>query len=106
MSRLREQYEKKLGIWFDDKGDQLKSFLKNVDSYDELKKILAPSFAIASLAVTNFHKKPNMILRDVQKLTGIAMINGDIAELGTGEGGELAYAKRAAGYSAGLVGDA
>lgn len=86
---LRLLYENKLKMWFSDKTEQLKLALKDVDSYQELMKISAPSFALASLALSSFHKKPNMILRDVQKMTGITISEGDIAELSSGEGKTL-----------------
>ena len=88
-SNVRELYENRIKVWFNDKTEQLKAALKNVDSYEDLMKISNPSFALASLALTSFHKRPRMILRDVQKLTGIAISEGDIAELSSGEGKTL-----------------
>lgn len=88
-SNVREIYENRLKVWFKDKTEQLKLALKDVDSYEDLMKISNPSFALASLALTSFHKRPRMILRDVQKLTGIAISEGDIAELSSGEGKTL-----------------
>ena len=88
-SKLREKYQEKLKIWFDDKTDQLKSTLVRDAKYEDIKKIETPAFALASLAITVFHQRPNMILRDVQKLTSLALNEGDIAELGTGEGKTL-----------------
>ena len=87
--KLREYYESKLKMWFSDKTDQIKSSIKDVDSYQELMGVRSPAFALASLALTAFHKRPNMVLRDVQKMTGIAISEGDIAELSSGEGKTL-----------------
>ncbi len=86
---LRIQYENKLKYWFSDKTSQLKKALTDVDSYQELMNLSVPAFALASLALSSFHKKPNMVLRDVQKMTGIAISEGDIAELSSGEGKTL-----------------
>ena len=87
---LQEQYEKKLKIWFADKTEQLKNSIKDKNSYKDVISILPVAFALASLATTAFHKRPNMVLRDVQKMAGVALCEGDIAELGTGEGKTLA----------------
>ena len=87
--QLREVYETRLKMWFSDKTKQLKAQLEDVDSYEQLMKISAPAFALASLALTAFHKRPNMKLRDVQKMTGLAVSEGDIAELSSGEGKTL-----------------
>lgn len=87
---LQEQYEKKLKIWFADKTEQLKNSINDKNSYKDLISILPVAFALASLATTVFHKHPNMVLRDVQKMAGVAMCEGDIVELGTGEGKTLA----------------
>ena len=85
----RQAYEEALKVWFTKKTIELKKRLRDVNSYEELERILPEAYALASLALTAFHKLPNMILRDVQKLTGIALAEGDIAELGTGEGKTL-----------------
>ena len=87
--QIRVEYENRLKLWFSDKTAQLKAALPNVDSYQDLMKINTPAFALASLALTSFHKKPNMVLRDVQKMAGIVMSEGDIAELSSGEGKTL-----------------
>ena len=86
---LRIEYEYRLSKWFNSKTLQLKKALKDKDSYTDLLNISVPSFALASLALTAFHKKPNMVLRDVQKMTAIAISEGDIAELSAGEGKTL-----------------
>jgi len=54
-SLLKEKYEQKLKIWFDDKTDQLKSTLSRDSTYEDIKKIEKPSFALATLAITAFH---------------------------------------------------
>ena len=89
-SALKQKYEEKLKIWFDDKTDQLKNTLDFRSNSNDVERIVNPSFALASLAVTCFHQRPNMVLRDVQKLASLALNDGDIAELGTGEGKTLA----------------
>lgn len=86
---LRQIFEEKVKIWFHDKTEQLKLAIKDVDSYIDLMKVSNPAFALASLALSTFHKRPNMILRDVQKMTGLAISEGDIAELAAGEGKTL-----------------
>lgn len=86
---LKVIFEEKLKKWFKSKTEEIKRAIKDVNSYDEVERMLPPSYALASLALTAFHKRPNMILRDVQKLTGIAISEGSIAELGTGEGKTL-----------------
>ncbi len=87
---LKKAYEDKLKMWFKDKTTQIKNAIKDKDNYDDVIRVLPPAYALASIALTTFHKHPNMILRDVQKMTGIAISEGDIAELGTGEGKTLA----------------
>ncbi len=86
---LRNEYERRLKKWFSSKTEQLKSAIVDKDSYPDLIRITAPTYALASLALTSFHKKPRMILRDVQKMTGIVISEGDIAELSAGEGKTL-----------------
>lgn len=87
--KLREEFENRLKVWFSDKTEQLRSSIKDVNNYNDIEKIMPSSFALASLALTSFHKNPNMILRDVQKMSGIAISEGSITELGTGEGKTL-----------------
>lgn len=86
---LKQKFENRLKMWFSDKTEQLRRAIKDVNNYDEVEKIMPSSFALASLALTCFHKNPNMILRDVQKMAGIAISEGSITELGTGEGKTL-----------------
>ena len=87
--QLKLKYEKALKTWFSKKTEELRKKIKNVDSYEEIERIMPEAYALASLALTAFHTRPRMILRDVQKLTGIAISEGSIAELGTGEGKTL-----------------
>ena len=87
--KLMNQYEAILKRWFSERTEAIRDNIKDVNSYDDVNKELPRAYALASLALTAFHKRPNMILRDVQKLTGIAISEGDIAELGTGEGKTL-----------------
>ena len=86
---LRATYVEKLTNWFSNKTTQIKSALSDKSSYESLERVLPPAFALASLALTSFHRKPNMILRDTQKMAGIVMSRGDIAEIGSGEGKTL-----------------
>ncbi len=88
--KLREEFGEKVSAWFKDKTATIKSKINDVNNYDDVEKALPPAFALASLALTSFHNRPNMILHDVQKLAGIAISEGSIAELGTGEGKTLA----------------
>ncbi len=87
---LMNKFESILQEWFSNKTAIIRSSIKNVDSYEDVSRVLPQAYALASLALTAFHKRPNMILHDVQKLTGIAISEGSIAELGTGEGKTLA----------------
>ncbi len=87
---LKTKYEQKVKQWFINKTEQIKNGITNKDSYDDILKMMPPSFALASLAVTAFNRKPNVILNDVQKLAGIAVLEGDFAELENGEGKTLA----------------
>lgn len=87
--KLRQEYEDKLRAWFSSKTLELQQTLDHKDTAKEVNRYVPRAYALASLALTSFHKRPNMRLYDVQKLTGIAISNGDIAELGTGEGKTL-----------------
>lgn len=87
--KIKEEFENRLKMWFSDKTEQLRNAIKDVNNYNDIEKIMPSSFALASLALTSFHKNPNMILRDVQKMSGIAISEGSITELGTGEGKTL-----------------
>ncbi len=87
---IRILFEKRLSMWFSKKTLELKKKFSSTNSFSEVKKDIPYVFALASLALTSFHTRPNMHLRDVQKLASIAMVSGDIAELGTGEGKTLA----------------
>ena len=88
-TELRVKFEEKLKAWFKSKTDIIRDSIKDKNSYEDVEKALPEAFALASIALTAFHKRPNMVLRDVQKMTGIAISEGSIAELGTGEGKTL-----------------
>jgi preprotein translocase subunit SecA len=75
LSIKTKEYKEELGSELDEK-----KFDKN------MPKILA----LASIGLTTFHRRRDMHLRDVQKLAGIGMCYGEIAELGTGEGKTVA----------------
>ena len=87
---LRVVFEEKIKAWFADKTAILKNNINRDSTYDDLYKAMPSAYALSSLALTTFHKRPNMVLRDVQKMTGIVVNEGNIAELGTGEGKTLA----------------
>ena len=89
-SLLRTKYEEKLTKWFASKTEQIRNGITNKDSYEDIERMMPPAFALASLAITSFHNKSNIILNDVQKLTGISLSQGDVTELGNGEGKTLA----------------
>ena len=88
-SQLREEYESRIASWFNTKTLELKKELNSRSTFDDVNKCLPSAYALASLAITSFHKLPNMILHDVQIIASIALCNGDIAELATGEGKTL-----------------
>lgn len=88
--KIRLEYEKRLKSWFSEKALSLRKIMDHQNDFEEINRFLPFSYALASLALTTFHGESNMHLRDVQKLAGIAIANGDIAELGTGEGKTLA----------------
>lgn len=86
---VKREYEEKIRAWFTSKTNELIPLLKNANNAQTVNAYLPRAYAIASLGLTSFHQLPNIKLRDVQKLAGIAISNGDIAELGTGEGKTL-----------------
>ena len=88
-SILKEKFEQKLKVWFDDKTDQLRSVLTKDRTNEDIKNIVSPSFALASVAITAFHEKPNVILKDVQKLASLALNDENIAELSLSDGKTL-----------------
>lgn len=87
--QVKREYESKLRAWFSTKTQELISFLNHAQTATTVNAYLPRAYALASLGLTAFHQLPNIRLRDVQKLAGIAISNGDIAELGTGEGKTL-----------------
>lgn len=87
--QVKREYESKLNAWFSTKTQELISFLNHAQTATTVNAYLPRAYALASLGLTAFHQLPNIRLRDVQKLAGIAISNGDIAELGTGEGKTL-----------------
>ncbi len=76
---LRHAYEEKLTSWFTSKTNLIKSAL---NAENTINSVMPPSFALSSLAITSFYKKPNTILSDTQKMAAIAMNDGNIAEVG------------------------
>ena len=87
---LRIFYEERLKDWFSEKTNGIKEIIKKSDTYQDLMKERDFSFALASLAITSFHQRPGIVLRKVQKRTGIAISEGNVAELASGEGKTLA----------------
>lgn len=81
---LSNYYEEQLRNWFISCKSKIK--LDNVDSNKELLEKRPKVFALISLAISSFSKDPEIILNDVQKMTGIVMSDGEIAELPFGEG--------------------
>lgn len=85
-TQIKESFLNDIGKWFSKKTESLKNNIRENDNYEEIKENLPEAFALSSLALTTFHRKPEMYLRDVQKLAAISMSRGDISELSTGEG--------------------
>ena len=83
--KLKTDFEKKLSDWFSNKTKLIKNAINNKDSYQELRNVLSPAFALSTLAIRTFHIKPNVTLSDVQKMSAIAMSDGNIVELGDRE---------------------
>ena len=84
-----DEYVNKLSNWFKNKTLGLKSQVKGYYKASDLESLIPAAFALSSLALTCFHKNKGMYLHEVQKLAGIAIFRGDIAELATGEGKTL-----------------
>ena len=89
-STFYDEYIERLSIWFQSKTNVLRTQINRDTDTKDLEKLLPDAFALSSLALTCFHKNKGMYLHDVQKLAGIAVFKGDIAELATGEGKTLA----------------
>ena len=89
-STFYDEYINRLSIWFQSKTNVLRTQINRDTDTKDLEKLLPDAFALSSLALTCFHKNKGMYLHDVQKLAGIAVFKGDIAELATGEGKTLA----------------
>ena len=86
---LKQAYEMRLQSWFSSKTRKLRELLNDKNTSKEVNKYIPLAYSLASLAISTFHKLPNMNIRDVQILASLAMSNGNIAELGTGEGKTL-----------------
>lgn len=84
--KLKELYLSKLNKWFSDKTNKIKREIKNKDNYQDISKKIPESFALSSLALTSFHRRSGMYLRDVQKLAALSLSEGNVSELSTGEG--------------------
>ncbi len=88
-SKYYDLYVEKVSKWFKDKTESLKKGITDKDKFEGIEPLIPESFALASLGLTVFHKNPGMRLYDVQKIAGLAIIEGNVAELGTGEGKTL-----------------
>lgn len=86
---LRNKYLESLKKWFSDKTNTIKNSIKDKDNYANLELNIPISYALASLALTSFHRRDRMYLRDVQKLAALSIAEGNISELATGEGKTL-----------------
>ena len=84
---VREYFKKRVTKFFETRTKEIRDELEGKDLDNSiLEKYVPECFALASLGLLTFHRKKGMKIRDVQKLAGLAMCYGDIAELGTGEG--------------------
>lgn len=81
---LASYFEEQLRSWFTFKRKQIE--LDNINSNKELLEKIPKVFALTSLAISSFIKEPKTSLTDVQKMAGIVMSEGEIAELPFGEG--------------------
>ena len=86
----RDYVKSKLKKYFSSGTNQYKPKMSGELSTNLIDKNIVKCYALASLALTQFHRKRGMVLRDVQKIAGLAMAYGDVAELGTGEGKTVA----------------
>lgn len=84
--KIKEEYEKAITSFLSSKTKELKEKIESAKNSEEMNKYRAKAFALASIAIKQFHKKENMDIRDVQLLSSLAITNGDVAELATGEG--------------------
>ncbi len=80
------EYERRISEFLTSKANELKEKIKLCRNSEEMNKYRAKAFALASIAIKQFHNKENMDIREVQLLSSTAITNGDVAELGTGEG--------------------
>ena len=87
---VREIYKRRASKFFRARTEELKKELNGDLDDKKMERNLPKCFALASLGLTTFHKRKGMVLRDVQKIAGMGMCYGDIAELGTGEGKTIA----------------
>lgn len=85
---LKIKYETRLKEWFTKKTNVFKELIKDKNTSKEVNEHIPEIYALASLALSSFHNR-QIRLYDVQKLTGIVISEGNIAELGTGEGKTL-----------------
>lgn len=85
---LKIKYEDCLKKWFSKRTEAYKKIIKEKNTSKEVNKYIPEVYALASLALSTFHDR-QIRLYDVQKLTGIVISEGNIAELGTGEGKTL-----------------
>ncbi len=88
---VREYFKERVSHFFVEKTKELRKEIDGKELNDSIiSKYVPESFALASMGLLTFHRKKGMKVRDVQKLAGLSMCYGDIAELGTGEGKTIA----------------
>ncbi len=87
---VRDFYLSRLRPFFNERTEEYKKRMTGDLSGRMIDDNLVKTFALASLGLTSFHRRKNMVLRDVQKIAALGMAYGQVAELGTGEGKTLA----------------
>ena len=86
----RDLVRYRLKKYFSSETDKIRPNMNGDFSEKLIKDNIVRCYALSSLALTQFHRKRGMVLREVQKIAGIAMAYGDVAELATGEGKTIA----------------
>ena len=87
---IGEYYKERVSKYLSAKTLEYKQELGSEIDEKKFNKNMPKILALASIGLTTFHRRRDMHLRDVQKLAGIGMCYGEIAELGTGEGKTVA----------------
>ena len=87
---IGQYYKERVSKYLSVKTNEYKEALGSEIDEKKFNKNMPKILALASVGLTTFHRRRDMHLRDVQKLAGIGMCYGEIAELGTGEGKTVA----------------